>query len=485
MKGTVKKMAAAVLAVLLCALVLVGCMTERDDGTDADERITLRVVTVMEDRFLSQSKQIEQWIEKFETEHENVDIEILNLSTMEETAKARLRTELMAGKGPDVLLLQTAEWWQHLTAECKTNPLIADVQLAMKNGLFYDISEFYDADTALGIDALEPTVMNAGILDGKRYVLPLRYNMLVAYVDKALFEESGMSLDLFDQDIISVWNAIVQHGDGRIAKAAEIRGGLNCSLNLIGNLIDYEKQEVLLTKEKLAEYFRAEQEFLIIAAGNQYSKEPILSEYCDDSSSAWMNNGNCMYIGDLDFMIHNAAIARAEGVDLGMYPLKATDGSAVADISMFGAVTRGSEYPELAYEFLRYFLSEEAQWELTVDNGGDRLIGDGWPVRSKGAVSALIERNGLRQRIWELALRGKDKITNADRPQYTDEDVPVVNTAIDKARFPINLEEEFHWINSLDIYNEWTMTEEYARSLDLEAMAETFIRQLEWHLGEG
>ena len=472
---------------LFCCIIFlffqIGCC--HNTQTEMNDRITLQVVTEMTDKFLGQTMQIEQWIEKFETEHENVDIEILNLSTMEETARQRLQTELMAGKGPDILLLQTAEWWQHLTAECKANPLIADVQLAMKNGLFYDISEFYDVDTALGIDALEPTVMNAGILDGKRYVLPLRYNMLVAYVDKELFEESGMSLDLFEQDIINVWNAIVQHGDGRIAKAAEIRGGLNCSLNLIGNLIDYEEQEVLLTKEKLAEYFRAEQEFLIIAAGNQYSKEPILSEYCDDSSSAWMNNGNCMYIGDLDFMIHNAAIARAEGVDLGMYPLKATDGSVVADITLFGAVTRGSKYPELAYEFLRYFLSEEAQWELTVDKGGDRLIGDGWPVRSKGAVSALIERNGLRQRIWELALRGKDKITNADRPQYTDENVPVVNTAIDKARFPINLEEEFHWINSLDIYNEWTMTEEYARSLDLEAMAETFIRQLEWHLGEG
>lgn len=472
-----------IFCLIVFLIIQIGC--SRETKTDTNECITLQVVTEMTDKFLDQTMQIEQWVDKFESEHENVNIEILNLSTMEETARQRLQTELMAGKGPDILLLQTAEWWQHLTAECKMNPLIADVQLAMKNGLFYDISEFYDADTALGIDALEPTVMNAGILDGKRYVLPLRYNMLVAYVDKELFEESGMSLNLFEQDIINVWNAIVQHGDGRIAKAAEIRGGLNCSLNLIGNLIDYEKQEVLLTKEKLAEYFRTEQEFLIIAAGNQYSKEPILSEYCDDSSSAWMNNGNCMYIGDLDFMIHNAAIARAEGVDLGMYPLKATDGSVVADITLFGAVTRGSKYPELAYEFLRYFLSEEAQWELTVDKGGDRLIGDGWPVRSKGAVSALIERNGLRQRIWELALRGKDKITNADRPQYTDEDVPVVNTAIDKARFPINLEEEFHWINSLDIYNEWTMTEEYARSLDLEAIAEEFIQQLEWHLGEG
>ena len=68
-----------------------------------------------------------------------------------------------------------------------------------------------------------------------------------------------------------------------------------------------------------------------------------------------------MFVGGLDFAIHNAVIAKAEGVDLGIYPLRSTDGSVTADITFYGAVTSGCKNPELAYEFLRYFLTEESQ----------------------------------------------------------------------------------------------------------------------------
>ena len=62
--------------------------------------------------------------------------------------------------------------------------------------------------------------------------------------------------------------------------------------------------------------------------------------------------------------------------------------------------------------------------------------------------------------------------------ELTDADVPLLQRAVDGARFPIGLEEDFSQMLLYQI-NPSTTREE------MEALAEEFIRKLEWHLGEG
>ena len=487
-----------VMLTVMC-LTLSGC--SQDTISDTDDHITLRVAAEMEEEGPAKhlTNQINYWITKFEKAHPNVDVVIDDITPTEmyigehrtadelslnQITKERLQTELMAGKGPDILLLSTDQVWIALNMVFPNrNLLLPDINLAMRNGLFYDISAFYDADTALGKEGLLTTVMDAGVIDGKRFVLPLRYNLLTAYVDTKAFEESGLSPDIFDQDIISVFDAITQHDDRDIASAAYIQSSEECELNLIGNLIDYDNQEVLVTTAELADYFRAKQECGITATGGSVPRGATMSDYCEDPSSNWIRSGKGMFIADLDYAIDSAVIANAEGVELGMYPLKSTDGSVTAGITLFGGVTRGSKHPELAYEFLRYFLSEEAQWEQVSSRGNQNwLAGNGWPVRAKGAMSALTERNGIKDSIFAIALDGKDTVTAADIPVFTDEDMPVLDVAIDNARFPTTLEDDFQ---DIVVYNQYKMTAAEARSMDLDALAESFIQKLEWHLGEG
>ena len=95
----------------------------------------------------------------------------------------QLRTEILQGGGPDCYLLSTdntlildePEQYTYVEVE----PLFADVGPAMRNGLFYDISLLYDANDSFGKDGLNSRIMDAGMVDGKRYVLPLRYDMPV------------------------------------------------------------------------------------------------------------------------------------------------------------------------------------------------------------------------------------------------------------------------------------------------------------------
>lgn len=510
-----KKKIVKVLALLLAVLMaLSGCSSGPSEQTTVDlksdvgeiaqspeEKTVLRVATISTDNvaFRELIGHIQSWALKFKFKHKNVNIVFESLSATE-----RLRTELMAGKGPDVLLLPTQGYWEPLNGEHSVGvTLIRDVNQAMRNGIFYDITEFYDADEELNKDSFVPAVMEAGVVDGKRYVLPLRYNMLAAYVDLEMFAETGLSTDIFEKDIIGFWNALTEHGDGLTASSALIRSGRHSELNLIGDLIDYDKQEVLLTKEELVTYLKAQQDFLVTRGLNPVSVQSLLHNYYPVSPQAnpygepatWMGTDNCMNVGQLAYAIHNAVIAEAEGIELGMFPLRSTDGSVTADITFFGAVSGGCKNPELAYEFLRYFLTEESQWEQNVTStsiNDSCFMAAGWPVLVKGSADAMYKR--LKRWTYPIALKDRPDATAADIEPYTEDDIPILNVTIDKARFPTGLESKFRDIVAFNPFTAEreagkTLTREemaeWAKLINIERMAEDFIEDLEWHVGEG
>ena len=458
---------------------------ETTERTEPIERDTiLRVVTVNPDNWIFNNlhNHIRKWEIIYEYKHKDVDVVIENMAGME-----RQQAELMAGKGPDVILSPTASTCYMLIDrwEGETIP-IPDVNLAMRNGIFYDISEFYDADTELNKEALVPAVMEAGVLDGKRYVLPLRYNLLTAYVDLDRFAKTGLSTEIFEKNITYFWDALTEYGNGPLASSALIRAARN-ELILLGDLIDYDNQEVLLTQDALVKYLQSKQNFLITRGVNEVSFYALLNEYCSGLdtgfvNSGWMNvmNPKAMFVSSLDFAIHNAVIAEAEGINLGMYPLRTIDGSVTADITFYGAVTGGSQNPELAYEFLRYFLTEGSQWEtdVTLYDTTDKLLMPGWPVLAKGSAGAEYEK--LKNYTYPVALHSGKFETIQDIEPYTDEDIPFLSVTVDKARFPTGLEEEYYAL-SQSVYNVFTG----ARIYDLESATAEFIEQLEWHVGEG
>ena len=499
-----KKQTVRFLALLLAALlVLSACATAPTEQTTVDSETEKEITTEPIERdtilrvaiptstnnitFVDLTDHINQWVRVFEATHRNVDVVIESAMAQE-----RLQAELMAGKGPDVILSPTTTTMEMLNAQIDVGSIpISDVNLAMQNGIFYDISEFYDADEELNKDGLVPAVMDAGVVDGKRFVLPLRYNLLTAYVDLDRFAKTGLSTEIFEKDITYFWDALTEYGNGPLASSAVIRSSFRSELNLIGDLIDYDNQKVLLTQDVLVEYLQSKQNFLITRGENEVSLHALLHEYYAPdidvafANSGWMNvmSPKTMFVGGLDFAIHNAVIAESQGIDLGMYPLRSTDGSVTADITFYGAVTRGSENPELAYEFLRYFLTEESQWEENVRftmSGitGSRLMVAGWPVRVKGSAGAL--HTHLKGWTWNIQLRD-GKIENlADAVPYTDEDIPILNIKIDKARFPTGLEGSFANLAE-SVYNVHTGEQIY----DLESAAAEFIEDLEWHVGEG
>ena len=211
-----------VLSVCILLVLLTGCEQEKAPSTLApafsgDKVVTLRVA--VEDSF---DGKIDDFLHRYLRElqgnfcriHGDVEVVIERIpkENGREEVLQRLRTELMIGKGPDILLLPTLPT-DNRDLIGYVEPLVQDVQQAMHNGLFLDISAYYDADTELDKDALNQDIMDAGLLDGARYVLPLCYDLPVAYVNKKAFAEGGVSDDIFTYGAADFLNAVAQFED--------------------------------------------------------------------------------------------------------------------------------------------------------------------------------------------------------------------------------------------------------------------------------
>lgn len=446
---------------------------------------TLRVVTDEENGMLPQLDSI---IRKFETFHPNVTVEVEYLpyddTEAREIALDQLRTAIMAGKGPDIYLLPTSGIGGR-------EPLFFDVNQSMRNGLFADISELYDGDTALETDKLNKTVMDTGVLDGVRYVLPLRFNIPVAYVDIQDFEAAGLSTDIFNSDMAGILDAVAASKDPLIAAGAFPLATNNMSLfYYFPEFIDYDNEEILLTAEELVTFLESYKGARILQ-GQQL--DPLtfdilsLDTYATQSMPFWANDGYSLAVADLDKVLEHAAIAKAEGIELGMYPIKTSDGSLVADVTYFGAIDGYCENPGLAYAFLREFLTEESQWEQNVyatDSAFVRLSYSGYPVRVTGSVSKLY--SSLWDRIPITGITSEEQKQVRERKEQlnielTNDDIPVLQATIDKARFPIS--NESVW--SMELYQLYDWSSGKWVETDIDGLAEEIIDELFWHLFEG
>ena len=354
--------------------------------------------------------QTEKLIEDFEETHGGVAIrlDILPLDPQERSVYLQqLRTEILQGGGPDGYLLPTDnlrildEPAQYTYVEAE--PLFVDAELAMRNGLFYDITKVYAADDSLGKDGLNTTIMDAGVVDGKRYILPLRYDIPVIYAENAALEASGLDADILQEDILTIMEAVLATGDPILAG-----GILHDNFDSFSSFLDYRSGNAMLDEETLAGFVQTYGQ-LKLQMGKTYldgtrlstaeietraTESSVLLQKLDVKDYIYGEYGepepvpgipdNVIIVGgmpieeeELDIYTEYyplcigsmadsfsyAAVAAYEEAELTMVPMRGVGGDVVATVTYYAAVGSGSRNPSLTYEFLRQFLLEDSQWE--------------------------------------------------------------------------------------------------------------------------
>lgn len=487
-----KRLTALFLILTLCIGLLAGCDSKKDEIPTED--VELWVVTELTSPY-RMNDQAERIIEQFEAMYPNVTVKLDILPTEDEEREAylqKLRAQIMGGAGPDAYLVPTYNYVPESTNANanlkKVELLFQDVEMTMYNGLFYDISEYYDADETLKKETLNTSVMDGGVMDGARYVLPLRYDFNVYLVDRENFEALGGDISVFQQGANAVMDMALELEDGAMAYAAL------CGLEYyFGDYMDYASAEVLVTQEEAAEFLRDRQK----AYGLAYDIN--LADYaCSASAYIYWNSyfatvGFGMIGSSLSRLVAHLTTAKVIGEELEVYPVLACDGTLHATIDYYAAVGAGSDYPRLAYEFIKLFLGEEAQHETYLATPRYQRATDnvwyGFPVRTVGSVEPRfanfryqISNASFDTRFGAAGLKKRWDRFESPHVTLTEEEIPAVTWEVDGVHFPIRGEEKI----SISTYSNQLIDDEWAPTdADIDALAGEFIKNLQYYLNEG
>jgi len=352
-----KKTSALILAGLLCIGSFTACASSAPAPEQADTGVPKSkgkmVVAISEE----QKEFFGPAVGKYCKLHPETEIEIeiipfIDNQPTEKMEKNRktaddMQVQVLAGKGPDVFLLD------------ESDSLLPDMVKSSYNGVFLDLNTVIDGIKGL---PLNQTVVKAGEVDGKQYFLPLGYRLAgIAVADDTLgdFQPSSGQPDKFLKEV---------------AAHAGVESFRNESLmkwylpGLFGTpVLDYEEKSVTVSKE-----LQDMAELLEEGSGITDENAPELPDIMtvgdsDDDSFAMLVEGSF-----------------ASGTDIKFLPFPNGEGGVNAQVSIFAAVRANSAYAAQAGEFLAFLLSDEMQ------SGSDAF--HAIPVNNNAVVPAYQDR---------------------------------------------------------------------------------------------
>lgn len=481
MQNKIRKMIAVIFPIMLLISLLTGCgiVSEPIESTQGKiDIIQEKVETSIDGEELwvltvnsGMKRIIEKVAERFEEEHSDVTIKITHGPENGEETDVwleQLRTQIMAGEGPDLFLLPA----ENISS---ASP-IQDANQFMRAGLCLDITDYYNNDEELSKSAFSSAVMDAGVVDGTRYVLPLRFNFPVIYAHVQQLEAHHLTVDDLQKGMSSLADLTQTLEPGAIGSDYGDWFFNLYWMNSLSQLINYEDQAVVLKKAELVEYL-ADYRTLTTWGFSISSGSPTLSSYVGHDSF-WTKDGQYIFLGTLGNLAQNLRIAKAEGIDLATIPMRASDGSLIANISYYGAIGANTKHPDVAYEFLRQLLLEETQWMPNLED----MLEFGWPVLLEGsgpALDAAILDASRGNNTSDDARKRNMAIHDA---QMSEEDFAILYTQPTAVRFLPAAQFDY----MVEIGNKLNIqSNPDAMSVDVEALADEILQELNWEVAEG
>ena len=252
-------------------------------------------------------------------------IEALPSSGQErDIAASRIRTEIMAGKGPDLFLC--AQRMRGLSSG--PDPFFKFPVKAMSNHIFMLLDNYIDKAEDIDWDSFQPVVMDAGRNEEGQQIIPLAYTFEVALFDRSYMPQSQFPM---------TWEQMTEDPDPNIRVATQ---GL--IYNVVGDLADYEKDVPAFSEEELLNWIT-----------KQYETWQTIPT---DSRDA-----KCYMLDRQLLSSPNTDISLSGEQEYTMIPVYNMSGGVTANITTFAAINRNARHPDEAFRIIEYLLDPEVQ----------------------------------------------------------------------------------------------------------------------------
>ncbi|NBJ89776.1 extracellular solute-binding protein [Acutalibacter sp. 1XD8-36] len=239
------------------------------------------------------------------------------------TALTRIRTEIMAGKGPDLFICAQR-------ASIDDTPFFNFPVKAMSNHIFMQLDDYIEKAEYMEWDKLQPVVMAAGKNSEGQQILPLTYTFNATFFDNTYTPENQLPM---------AWEEMIGDQDLNIRVSA-------CFADMgdiIGSLADYDKDIPAFSEDELKTLMAKQ-----IAACRSIPEKMAMEERPP------------MPIIDLQNLSF-ADISLEKDQEYTIIPAYNLSGGITANITTFAAINRNTRYPDEAFRIIDYLLSAGVQ----------------------------------------------------------------------------------------------------------------------------
>lgn len=349
---------------ILMVLTLFGCNSENDNNNNSD-LLTIYVVN---------ESPIIRLIDAYNDSNKSDKINVVEIQDGD-TLNSKLSAELMAGKGPDIVLYDSSYNG------------ISNMEKMMALDVFADYNELIkndSSDSSIDLKNYNEVVMDSGIYNGKRYFMPISYMPNFLITTTKLSDE--YSIDTSKSITYEKSPKVLSKYLNKAKKSDNMSGFYNVNEELyalIDSNIDFFNKTNTLQSDKFLNNLNALSELILPAdKNNSLGTDPL----------ELVLKGNTMFAS-----LYQITGSEPNGMGYIYYYFKSnsqtplimnnlsdSEDTSSAFIDKGFLINNNSDKKESAFKFVKYMLSEDVQCNSEV----------GLPV-NKAAQKNLIEEIDL------------------------------------------------------------------------------------------
>lgn len=350
----------SIILAILCAMLL--SFTSCDEYKIKSNEKLKYYTSNAEDDFSSLIKQYNKiCLEKYD---ESYQIEIIEFENNDDMC-TKMSTEIMAGEGPDIISLN-----QNLPFE-----------KLIENEAFLDINSLINNDETkdkIELDEYNSFIMNVGVYDGKRYIVPLSYGMdvLVSTQERLKqFNVSGNNGETLTYSNVSVkfspfFNSTTNYSF--VSNDSDTGLWFDHPMQLfsrfINSYIDFDNKSTFFTDDEFKDNLDIMREMVISAR--------------EDNSNALFDD---LYINrSLPLITGKYAYYKSIGETPVVFRgLVKSDDIYSAFLEIGFAINNNTKLQEQAYAFIKYALSDDCQMRICGAKGNSLSASISFPLNNK------------------------------------------------------------------------------------------------------
>lgn len=298
-------------------------------------------------------KYLSSAVEKFKDNYKNVEIEEKTF-TLEQAEEYRnkMTVAILTGEGPDII-----DFNEYFPFNTKY----------FTNGVLYDINSLISEDSTFNLNDYNQTVLDTGLYDGKRYVIPCGYTIPMLYTVNS---ELNNEIDWSNWD----WNAMISTAK-KFASENMNSGKYFFSPSLTFtefvkysglDLIDYKNKKSSFSSPDFVKLLKSYKEILPAICPDEVNKKYRGNIY------NMMKDGviQFIYVNKLasvyELWGENSAVHDVVGQDMEIYPFPSPTGEryGVSQAHNMLGISSNSKKPEAAFDYIKILLSYDLQKKI-------------------------------------------------------------------------------------------------------------------------